>query len=69
MGRNEHLTGVSIAHARKHHFVEYTVFATAHGRCYPRMSCFKLDVCNDVRSLSPDYASASGLRPCKKCNP
>ena len=42
--------------------------ATTFRKCYHRVSCFKLDNCNDVRYFDPDDAIARGLRLCKKCN-
>ena len=68
-GETDHVSGVSIAVARRKRFRRCAVFATTFGKCYHRVSCFKLDNCNDVRSLHPDDAIAQGLRPCKKCNP
>ena len=67
-GEVDHVSGVSIAVARRKRFRHCAVFVTTHGRCYHRVSCFKLDNSNDVRSLDPDDAIAQGLRPCKKCN-
>ena len=67
-GEVDHVSGVSIAVARRKRFHHGAVFATTHGRCYHRVSCFKLDNSNNVRSLDPDDAIAQGLRPCKKCN-
>ena len=64
----DHVSGVCVAVARRKRFRHCVVFATTFGKCYHRVSRFKLDSCNDLRSLDPDAAVARGLRLRKKCN-
>ena len=45
----DHVSGVSMAVARRTRFKRCAVFATTYGKCYHCVSCFKLDDCNDVR--------------------
>ena len=61
-----HVSDVSVAVARHARFRRCVVFATMSGKSSRHVSCFKLDNCNDVRSLDPDAAIARGLRQYRK---
>ncbi|CAE7215048.1 unnamed protein product [Symbiodinium sp. CCMP2456] len=61
--------GFQVAKARRMQHAENTVWGTVYGKCYHKLSCFKLDNCDRVLRYNIHAAIEKGLRACKKCNP